>query len=226
MRGGPCGPFGNMMKMFMSGASGACPQGTEQPKAQEQEAKEPEVKEPELPEITVVSTALSEGAVLSPSQTAIQTWSLNTGSTEWPEDAKLIFVRGDREISLEEEFPQPNGQMGTCEVSAVIQAPGKPGRYSAVFQLADKDRTVFGPRLSVEIIVEATAEVKEPESKEWVKVNDGASPPPSAPASPVNKYAEQQEQLRALGFTDETLNSDLLEMHQGNIQAVVEYLFK
>jgi len=205
------------MKMFMSGA---CPQEPEQPKAQEPEAKEPEVKEPELPEITVVSTTLSEGAVLSPSQTAIQTWLLNTGSTEWPEGAKLIFVRGDREISLEEEFPQPNGQMGTCEVSAVLQAPGKPGCYSAVFQLADKDRTVFGPRLCVKIIV------KELESKEWVKVNDRASPPPSAPASPVNKYAEQQEQLRVLGFTDETLNSDLLEMHQGNIQAVVEYLFK
>jgi len=222
--------------MFMSG----CPKQAEQPKpsdAQEPEVQEPEVQDTKFPQITVASASLANGAVLFPSQTVIQTWTLNTGPTEWPEGAKLIFVRGDREISLEEEFPQ-QGQMGTCEVSACILAPQKPGRYSAVYQLADKDRNVFGPRLAVDFVVEAV-EVKEPESKEWVQVKDSKenSPIPSAPVSPeastvepvalpVNKYAEQHEQLKALGFTDEKLNSDLLDMHQGNIRAVVEYLFK
>jgi hypothetical protein len=40
------------------------------------------------------------------------------------------------------------------------------------------------------------------------------------------KFAEQQQQLKMLGFLDEELNSRLLEQYGGNLRAVCQYLFR
>jgi hypothetical protein len=91
-----------------------------------------------------------------PNQTLVKTWAVqNTGCTQWPEGVKLIFIRGDRDISAQEEFPVPQAKPNeTVEVSAVIQTPATKGRYTAHFRLADKDRSfLFGPRLWVDFLV-------------------------------------------------------------------------
>ena len=105
----------------------------------------------------------------APSATLVKTWSVkNNGSVAWPEGVslcldlaapltgvcaavaaggKLIFVRGDREISAQEEFTIPAAKPGeTVEINAVIVTPAKKGRYTAFFRLAEKDRVyMFGP---------------------------------------------------------------------------------
>lgn len=179
---------------------------------------------------------LADGSVVDGDSSLVKTWSVkNTGSKPFPVGTKLIFVRGDRELSLDEEFPQSvDGTVSqeTVDVSAALVAPAQEGHYTCVFQLADSERQVFGPRLSVNLKVRksvaepsaATNEVKEEKSdKDWVSVGDS---PKTSSLPATKKFAGQLEQLQAFGFDDTALNTQLLEMHNGNIRQVVEYLFK
>lgn len=99
---------------------------------------------------------LANGSRLEQGQVWVKTWSVqNNGQDSWPETSKLIFLRGDRELLGEtEEFSVGVAKPGqTVEVSVPIMTPTKPAHYSAYFQLADGDRKVFGPRLSLEVSV-------------------------------------------------------------------------
>lgn len=89
-------------------------------------------------------------------QTLIKTWEVkNPGPSNWPEGSKLIFIRGDRELSGAEEFPVEAAKAGQqVEISAEIITPLPKGRYTAIFRLSDKNRNFcFGPRLWVDVFV-------------------------------------------------------------------------
>jgi hypothetical protein len=89
-------------------------------------------------------------------QTLIKTWEVkNPGPSNWPEGSKLIFIRGDRELSAAEEFPVEAARAGQqVEISAEINTPLTKGRYTAIFRLSDKNRNFcFGPRLWVDVFV-------------------------------------------------------------------------
>jgi hypothetical protein len=103
----------------------------------------------------VENVTIPERAVVLPGQTLIKTWRVeNVGKTDWPENSKLIFLRGDRSMSTEEEFPVPMCKAGqSAEISAVIVTPTQPGRHTAVFRLADSERVPFGPRLWCDVVV-------------------------------------------------------------------------
>jgi next-to-BRCA1 protein 1 len=106
--------------------------------------------------VLVKHVSLAHGSKLEQGQIVNKTWSVqNNGQEAWPVSAKLIFLRGDRELLGEtEEFPVPAAKPGqSVEVSVPITTPTKPGSYSAYFQLADADRNVFGPRLWLEVLV-------------------------------------------------------------------------
>jgi hypothetical protein len=201
----------------------------------------------------VENVTIPERAVVQPGQTLIKTWRVeNVGTSDWPENSRLIFLRGDRSMSTEEEFPVPLCKAGqSVEVSAVILTPTQPGRHTAVFRLADAERMPFGPRLWCDVVVPDPSGVskeqpsaKEPSAKEQPS-GVSKDPQPSAPVSmdtsPENKVSQnsqstqpvQQEkyaiQLRALesmGFVDMELNKQLLEKHNGNVQTVCEQLLQ
>jgi hypothetical protein len=103
----------------------------------------------------VENVTIPERAVVLPGQTLIKTWRVeNVGKTDWPENSKLIFLRGDRSMSTEEEFPVPMCKASqSAEISAVIITPTQPGRHTAVFRLADSERVPFGPRLWCDVVV-------------------------------------------------------------------------
>jgi hypothetical protein len=107
-----------------------------------------------------VSETLEDGTVVPPAQSLVKTWQVkNTGSCTWGSGTKLIFTRGDRELSAEEEFPVSLAAPGeTVEISALLLTPNNPpvpeGKVTAYYQLADADRVVFGPRLWVDLKVE------------------------------------------------------------------------
>jgi len=245
-RGHPS-PLDQMMKMFVNVAGNnefqtkpetnpgnnkqEVPEDFHKPKATE------ETKHTILPQANFIAhVTLEDGSKIPSGQTVVKTWSItNSGTDAWPVGTKLIFVRGDRKLSLEEEFLQEVDLLEPCktaEVSACLQAPSEAGRYTAYFQLADADRVVFGPRLGVDLVVETV----ESESKDWIDVKDSTDAKNEdkngqvetiMKSSPPKKwYAEQHEQLNDLGFTNDRLNIDLLTMHKGDIRAVVEYLFK
>jgi len=113
---------------------------------------------------------------VAPSRTLIKTWQVkNTGDAPWPEGTKLCFLRGDRQLSAEEEFNVPPAQPGeTVEMSAVVNTGPMPGRTTAYFRLADKNRDMFGPRVWVDLMVVGAAQVSSQPS---------APPAPAAPAA-------------------------------------------
>jgi hypothetical protein len=147
--------------MFERAKEGGCPMfagacapsegcGPCEPKQQESSiAKGPQA-------VFLRHVTLSHGTKLEQGQVLVKTWSVqNNGTESWPENAKLIFLRGDRELLGEtEEFSVVAAKPSqTVEVSVPITTPVKAGSYSAYFQLANVDRAVFGPRLSLEVTV-------------------------------------------------------------------------
>jgi hypothetical protein len=186
---------------------------------------------------------LPDGAVVLPGPVTKQ-WQLkNTGSVKWPEGAKMIFLRGNRELLGEiEEFSVPLAEPNqTVEVACPILVPQKPGQYSAFFQLANKDRDVFGHRFWVELVVnEETkqpvpeakvklpepvpeAKAKLPEPVEDKKVVQGLS---STIPAEVSKHGASLAILEKMGFVNEKLNISLLERAQGNVEQVVSWLLE
>jgi hypothetical protein len=252
---GPCGPFPYLMKAFMTGQTGQPSETT--PPADKSTSQSDPKEEKETPSLAqfVKHVNFEEGHRVAPGQTIIKTWLVqNSGSNAWPAGTKLIFLRGDRELSLEEEFPLQVDLLEptkTAEVSACLVAPEKPGRYTAYFGLADQDRTVFGPRLAVDVLVEATQESKDDKNQSKTDKNESktdkdayvileskietdkeektpdthSTPPQALKESQVVEYAKQHTQLKELGFVDEELNTKLLQMHKGDVAAVCDYLF-
>jgi hypothetical protein len=112
---------------------------------------------------------LPDGEVVEPSSFLIKSWKLrNAGQEAWPVDTKVIFLRGDRllpdgieEFSLgADKGVQPGEEV---VVSVPLQLPGQAGKVTSHFQLANSDRTVFGPRFWAELRVGpvAVAEAKQ-----------------------------------------------------------------
>jgi len=89
--------------------------------------------------------------------TIIKTWLLeNNGSIAWPEGTQLIYVRGDDELLVQEQYSVPLAKpKERVEVSAVLNIPSKPGRYNVYFKLADAARNVFGPRIWADLLAVA-----------------------------------------------------------------------
>jgi hypothetical protein len=203
----------------------------------------------------VENVTIPERAVVLPGQTLIKTWRVeNVGKTDWPENSRLIFLRGDRSMSTEEEFPVPVCKAGqSVEISAVIQTPTQQGRHTAVFRLADSERVPFGPRLWCDVVVPdlSGASTEPSTASPWASAPP-SGPLPSAPkpvetsvpmeitteskgepVSPpkpsekvVEKYPIQMRALSSMGFIDEALNLSLLEKHNGNVQIVCEHLLQ
>ncbi len=94
-------------------------------------------------------------SVVGPNQTVIKTWRLqNTATNQWPEGTRLVFLRGERGLSTEEEFEVPRALPGqVVEVSAVLNSGPNPGRQVAYFRLADANREMFGPRVWADLVV-------------------------------------------------------------------------
>jgi hypothetical protein len=125
----------------------------------------PVVQQKEVPKVPYLQSQaeflrhvnFEEGAKFLPGQTFTKSWLVkNCGETSWPVGSKLIFIRGDRELVLSEEYPQNISLSpdSNSVVSARLLAPYCPGSYTAYFQLASADGVVYGPSLCCFIEVE------------------------------------------------------------------------
>jgi next-to-BRCA1 protein 1 len=104
----------------------------------------------------VCDVTIPDGTVVSPDQKFFKIWKMrNEGSTQWPEDARLIFVGGDK-LSALEYVPvpavNPNEEI---EIAVDMVAPSKPGRYIGYWRLAQEDGNRFGQRVWIDIVVAA-----------------------------------------------------------------------
>jgi len=92
-------------------------------------------------------------------QRLLKKWCVrNVGADAWDESVKLKFTKGDDTLPTKKIFSVPNCNSGAlCELSALIETPEDPGRYTAYFRLNRGDIN-FGPRIWVDVHVVATEE--------------------------------------------------------------------
>lgn len=96
------------------------------------------------------------GTVVNPGQSFTKTWKVeNNGSCNWLFVYKLAFVSGT-------DFDPNTGQLGRivtpgnwAELSVNLDAPTKPGTYSAYWRFSNGGTTLFGATLGVTIKVSA-----------------------------------------------------------------------
>lgn len=92
-----------------------------------------------------------------PGQKLLKKWCVrNVGADDWSKDISLKFTKGDECLPTKKVFDVPTCSSGQlCELSAMIETPPKPGRYTAYFRLNRGD-TFFGPRIWVDVHVVST----------------------------------------------------------------------
>lgn len=131
-------------------------------------------------------------------QTLIKTWVVtNNGDSAWPQGSKLIFVRGDRQLTTEEEFIIPLATPGEqVEIHAVLHTPTTAGRYTAYFRLADAERNVFGPRVWVDLVV-VPAETAEATPAAPTPVASSVYAAPSVTVEDEKQVADVKEDIVA-----------------------------
>jgi len=178
--GGGGGGRGCHMRSMMGAGGGGCPMRAAMAAACASKAAECKKEATDCSSSVACSSSVGEDTVVEPAapqplnsrflrhanipdtarveqgQTLVKTWVVtNNGIQQWPENSKLIFVRGDRELLGEtEEFSIETAKPDqTLELSVPFTTPVKAGRYTALFQLADADRKVFGARFSLEVQV-------------------------------------------------------------------------
>jgi hypothetical protein len=160
---------------------------------------------------------------VSASQTLVKTWQLqNTGLVAWPTGTKLLYVRGD--LPFENVFAVDAAEPGgIVEVSAVVRTPQSAGKFRSVFRLVDASGKKFGPRLVCVVTVQAPALAAWPVPS--APPQSSAQPVvPQQPAAPA--YTEQLAVLKSMGYQDAALNQYLLEIHNGSIEAVCNWLME
>jgi len=157
----------------------------------------------------IEDTSIPDNVIVAPNQTLIKTWKVANMRRPWPQGTKLIFLRGDREVSVSEEYEVPLASGGKKEevlLNAVIITPPKPGKYSAYYSLADENRLPFGPRLWVTFEVQIPEVVMYPdeddiESKQLNVLDEKPSAPPAnvitkkEEALPVAPVVEKEQKV-------------------------------
>lgn len=197
----------------------------------------------------VSDVSLQDDSVIAPVSTHVKSWRVqNDGAVAWPEACKLIFVRGDRELlgGDLEEFAVPTAGVGQeVEVSLMITAPAKTGKYAAFFRITDANRTPFGPRLWVQITVAEASSASSSSSSSstattqaTMSVEEASAPASAAsssaaattgegsPLASPHKYEVQLTALSAMGFKNRELCTEMLEKADGNLQTVVNSLLE
>jgi len=172
----------------------------------------------------------------------------NAGNEAWPEGVTLAFVGGRLAPDTEDKSAVsvvPQAKAGeTVNITVKVRVPTETGRHCGYYRLQTKDGHRFGQRVWVDCLavpVEQTPasapkavpaapiEPKTPSlsltptvtAVEKKKVEIPAAVQPEAATS---KYATQLRKLKALGFRDEEMLTDLLIAAGGNVQQVIDWL--
>jgi len=155
-----------------------------------------------------------DGTEVNPGQLFDKIWRFrNESETAWPEGTKLLWVGGDRlgapDFVLVPKSVKPSEEV---DVSMILIAPTKSGRYTGYFRLHNGE-SKFGQRVWVQIVVSDSSGSEKDES---VSVND----------DDMVKYQHQLKVLSEMSFNDVKLNIRLLKKFKGDLQQVVQRLLK
>jgi hypothetical protein len=180
----------------------------------------------------------------------LKTWKVkNTGSTVWPEDTFITFLKGHVKLVADGYHAIPITETvkpgEVTYIHAMLNVPNvDEGSFSVVYRLCDPNGKKFGPQLRTVINVVPAQEEEEavvsapPEEAARASTTSSLATArtyeeelleeveaePSAP-EPAFQYEAELQTLKAMGFADEEMLKGMLVANGGNVQATVAMLF-
>lgn len=187
----------------------------------------------------------SDGTIVSPGTSLIKIWRMhNNGKCSW-DSVVLAHVGGNSMgASLITPVVTHVGSGDLVDIVVKLTAPAQPGRHCGYFRLATKDGVKFGHRIWIDIVITSTeipladAVVIEASTHSPTTTTTATaiathtadiSSPPIATTVTLERV-KQLSTLHEMGFTDTTSStsaggeislSSLLDLHQGNLDAVI-----
>ena len=102
----------------------------------------------------VADVTVPAGTTFDPGDSFTKTWRLiNTGTCDWTSDFKIAYVGGNKFGSDSTKIRQRVGVGGTADVSLDMVAPNLSGTAISNWQMLTDDGKLFGPVLSVSILL-------------------------------------------------------------------------
>jgi len=167
----------------------------------------------------VKDVTVADGSAITVGTTFMKTWRFqNNGGVAWPEGTQMVWDGGDL-LGFSIKSPVPAAQPGTeIDISVSLSAPTKLGRNVSYWRLADPKDEKFGPRVWVDVLVEAKKE----------EVKDTAQPAEEPKAEvkteEATKFAEALKQIEDMGFHNKQLNVELMRKFNGDVIKIVQEL--
>lgn len=150
----------------------------------------------------VKDVTLIDGAEVVCGENFTKIWKVkNTGNQSWEEGVVLLYLGGSQEFGLlkNSQFKVPTANTEEdVDVSVTLMAPISQGVYEANFRLCTKDGEEFGNKLNLKVVA---IEKKVEQTSKW---------------------ATELVFLHDMGFTDDNLNTQLLEKFKGDLTTVVQ----
>ncbi len=102
----------------------------------------------------VADVTFPDGTAVAPNSPFVKTWQIrNSGSCNWDQNFKIVFVSGNQ-MAAPSPSPIPQTPAGaTTNISLKMIAPSQPGNYQGVWQLQASNGALFGTRVDVQIVV-------------------------------------------------------------------------
>jgi len=197
------------------------------PKSQEPASPQSPPQTPRYFARFVTDVTVEDGTNMNAEQPFVKIWKMRNESTvPWPDNTRLAFVGGDKLANVEAVAVPAVAPGAEVDIAVDMVAPSKPGRYVGYWRLAAPDGTRFGQRVWVDVTVIA------PEAP-------SPAVPPAAtmeleaptPTTPVQNTMEilvspEHQQLLDMGFTDRSLNMQLLAKNSNDVLRTVQDLLR
>jgi len=138
----------------------------------------------------VSDVTLADGLQVHAGETLVKVWSIkNVGDEPWPIGTRIVFAGGD--LAPESEGITDSvgaavpyaGAGETVHISLSIVVPNEPGRFRGTFRLEAPDRTRFGPRIWIDLVVPDESSSSEKEAP--VKTSVEESTPKQSELAPA-----------------------------------------
>ncbi len=144
------------------------------------------------------------GTAFPPGVWREKVWQIrNSGSCAWGSGYSLVLREGQSLNAPDHISVPPTAAGESAELRLSFQAPDVAGRYVGTWQVQAPDGQVFGPRLSLDINVEAQAE---------------ESPPPESPAT-LQVQVSPDGRSVLLTWEDLSINEDGFRIYRKDVEA-------
>ncbi len=156
--------------------------------------------------VFLADVTIPPGAAFPPGARLEKVWQVsNSGTCAWGVSYELVLVEGEP-LGAPNAVPVPPSPAGaSVDLAVTFWAPVRAGHYISVWRLQAPDGTLFGPFLTLDIVVETLAQ---------------KSHPPAAPTDLRTALTESGNAVR-LTWTDRANDEDAFRIYRQDIAASI-----